>query len=67
MTLEVEKITRMLEPAPQDVEERLAAVVPTGEQMLVRVSVDMSADGSCYGDSWVAMTAQRLIERHGQR
>jgi hypothetical protein len=47
MTLEVEKITRMLEPAPQDVEERLAAVVPTGEQTLVLVSVDMSADGSC--------------------
>jgi ATP-binding cassette subfamily B protein len=61
MTLEVEKITRMLEPAPQDVEERLAAVVPTGEQTLVLVSVDMSADGSCYDDSWVAITAQRLI------
>ena len=40
---------------------RLATVVPPDEELLVRVSVDLSADGTRYGECWLALTARRLI------
>jgi ATP-binding cassette, subfamily B, bacterial len=53
--------TRLLEPAPPAVDLRLAAIVPENEELLVRVSVDLAADGTHFGESWVAVTSRQFI------
>jgi hypothetical protein len=56
MNLETEMTTRLLESAPAEVEARLAAILPQGEDLLVLVSADIAPDGASYGERWVAMT-----------
>ena len=47
-------MSKLLETAPAD-------VVPTDEDVLVLVSTDIAEDGACYGERWLALTAQRLV------
>ncbi|HIG16140.1 MAG TPA: hypothetical protein EYQ31_01940 [Candidatus Handelsmanbacteria bacterium] len=54
-------MSKLLETAPADVAARVAAVVPTDEDVLVMVSTDIAEDGACYGERWLALTAQRLV------
>ena len=53
--------TRLLESAPAEVEARLAAILPQGEDLLVLVSADIAPDGASYGERWVAMTPGWLV------
>ena len=53
--------TRLLESAPPAVELRLATLVPPDEELLALVSADLSADGTRYGEGWLALPACRLI------
>jgi hypothetical protein len=61
MNLETEMTTRLLESAPAEVEARLAAILPQGEDLLVLVSADIAPDGASYGERWVAMTPGWLV------
>ena len=54
-------MSKLLETAPADVAARVAAVVLTDEDVLVLVSTDIAEDGACYGERWLALTAQRLV------
>ena len=51
---------RLIEPADPSVADRLDAILPAGEQVLVRVRGDLGADGS-YADTWVAVTGNRAV------
>ena len=61
MNLETEMTTRSLESALAEVEARLAAILPQGEDPLVLVSADIAPDGTSYGERWVAMTPGWLV------
>ena len=51
---------RLIEPADPSVADRLDAILPAGEQVLVRVRGDLGADGG-YADTWVAVTGNRAV------
>ena len=51
---------RLIEPADPSVADRLDAILPAGEQILVRVRGDLGADGG-YADTWVAVTGNRAV------
>ena len=51
---------RLIEPAEPSVADRLDAILPAGEQILVRVRGDLGADGG-YADTWVAVTGNRAV------
>ena len=51
---------RLIEPADPAVADRLDAILPAGEQVLVRVRGDLGADGG-YADTWVAVTGNRAV------
>ena len=51
---------RLIEPADPSVADRLDAILPSGEQVLVRVRADLGADGG-YADTWVAVTGNRAV------
>ena len=51
---------RLIEPADLSVADRLDAILPAGEQILVRVRADLGMDGG-YADTWVAVTGHRAV------
>ena len=51
---------RLIEPAEPSVADRLGAILPAGEQVLVRVRADLGADGG-YAYTWVAVTGHRAV------
>lgn len=51
---------RLLEPIDHSVEQRIGAVIPVDEDVLIRVFSDLTADG-VYGPQWVFVTAKRVV------
>ena len=51
---------RLIEPADLSVADRLDAILPAGEQILVRVRADLGMDGG-YADTWLAVTGHRAV------
>ncbi|MEW6754983.1 MAG: hypothetical protein AB1505_28965, partial [Candidatus Latescibacterota bacterium] len=51
--------TRLLEPVPAAVGERIRHLLPADEEELIRVSADM-VEGERYGTQWLVVTPSRV-------
>ena len=50
----------MLEPVGRDLDARISSVMDVAEEILMRVSSDLNADGT-YGQQWVIVSNRRIL------
>jgi len=53
-------VQNLLESADADAAARIAAALPAAEEVLIRVSTDLAADG-CFGRQWLVATEHRIL------
>ena len=58
--METAGLRRLMEPAVDGLEAALSAVLPEGEEPLIRVCADLDAAGN-YGSQWVVVTEKRIV------